>query len=148
MRYRDFDLHAAPETLVRKTEVLRDMLLARLCDKKSSAFLPARTGTHSTPIQPAVDEEDSVRPHSIRSPGISYSPIQEFGGKAAAFAIVAKNSKALVFTRNSPLSHKKSATHPGFAPLPRSYLWSTPAKAGEEIRPDLKQAILNALTRG
>lgn len=148
MRYRDFELHAAQEALARKTEALRDMLLARLCDKKSSAFLPARTGTHSRPIQPAVENEGSGAPHSIRSSGISYSPVQEFGGKTAALAIVAKNSKALVFTRNSPLSLKKSATHPGLTPLSRSYLWSTPAKAGEEIRPGLKQAILNALTRG
>lgn len=100
------------------------------------------------PIQPAAEDEGPGAPPSIRSSGMFQPPIHEFGGKAAALAIVEKNSKALVFNQNSPLSLKKTVTDPGLSPLPRSYLWSKPAKAKEEIRPGLKQAILTALTKG
>lgn len=140
-----FDVEAVRNALSDQAEALRNALENRIQQKLSGVVLQSRSGALAQSIVSSVDNEESDLSVTVSSVGVPYAAIQEFGGKTAAHEIIAVNAKVLAFALNGHEVFAKRVHHPGSLIQARSYLTSSLKEMRDEIKVNLKQAILDAL---
>ena len=103
-------------------------------DKLSGGVLNAASGALRDSIVAEAGVDASGVFVSVGSVGdIKYAAMQEYGGKTAAYEIVAIKGKALAFANGGSMVLARRVAHPGSTLPERSYLRSSLAELAEEI---------------
>ena len=141
------DARPVRDALSEQLERFRSKLEAAIQRKLAGEVLRTRSGALAASIISSIENSHSKSIVAISSSGLPYAAIQEFGGKTKAHEILAVNSKALTFRAGGDLVFAKNVSHPGSTLPARSYLRSSLNDIRNELRPTLKQAIVDALAQ-
>ncbi|QBR70663.1 hypothetical protein CU048_04535 [Beijerinckiaceae bacterium] len=141
----DLDAQAVMDALIGEADALRDALESRIQRKLTGEILNARSGALADSIVSTLDAAGSAISVTTSSDGVPYAAIQEFGGKTAAYDIVAVKAKALCFGAGGGQVFARRVHHPGSTLPARSYLRSALSETRVQIESGFKEAVLKAL---
>jgi phage gpG-like protein len=134
------------QALSSKVNTLAVALEAKIQQKLSGGVLNARTGALARSIVATVDDTGADISVCIGPAGdIKYAAIHEFGGTIPPHEIVPNKAKALAFAVGGKQVFAKRVNLPAVTMPERSYLRSSLEEMGDEIKENLKDALVEAI---
>jgi phage gpG-like protein len=132
---------ALAASLGKASDLLASALVAKIVgDKLAGGVLQSGTGALAASISSEVISGSDGILATVRSSGVKYAAIQEFGGKTPAHEILPLKGQALAFIANGAQRFARSVQHPGSQIPERSYLRSSLSDMSDQILDAFSQA--------